>query len=930
MPKNIEKNALFLIDGSYLLYRSYYALRPLQTSKGIPTQATYGFCRAIKKLIDDFDPKNVVLVWDSKGPTFRKEIYSEYKAKRQKPPSDLFVQKEDIMEFAKKIGLFQVSKTGYEADDLIASIVKDFKKKNIVIVGPDKDLYQLISDCVVVFDPFKDKILDYKTFEKDKGYPPEKVSFFYSLLGDVSDNIPGVKGIGKKSALEIVKKFDSLKDLYKNLDKVKKEKIRKLLEQGRDNAFLSFKLFSLKYFKLNLKEKDFEFDKNNIVNAIDFFQKLEFVTLLKEIQKKFGSIKTVEKEIGKEIQTTLFDQEIPTFDKKNYEKQKRKWKCYVVTSQKDLDELFKKLKNVKEFAFDTETSSLDVIDNDLVGFSFAFNKKESYYVPLVYIDHEEVLEKKYVLEKLKPIFENSKIKKILHNTKFDQLVMEKYDIDIKNVYFDTLIAANLLRKSDSEKIGLKSLSLRYFDEPMRAFKQVLGKKYKSFERVPLKDASEYAAHDSLQTFKLKSILQKDLNKDKDLKKIFEKVEMPLSQVLFRMERFGIYLDEKKLREVGKNIEKDLNKIEKKIISAIARERKRKATRINLNSPMQIEKFLFDELKLSVIKKSSKGRRSTDQEVLFELGKIHPIPGMILTYRELTKLKSTYIVPIIKKKSLRTGRIHTSFSQTMVSTGRLSSYRPNLQNIPASPGHGIKIRSAFIASKGKVFLSADYSQVELRVLAHMTKDKNLIDAFLHDKDIHSLSASQIFEIPLKKVTNEQRQVGKRINFSIAYGLTPYGLSKDLGIKPGQAKDYIEKYFQKYIGVKKFIEKTVEFAKKNGFVKTWLGRRRYVSQIHEKNKTLFEAAKRIAINTPIQGTSAEIMKLAMIDIDKDIQKKKLEAMMVLQIHDELVFELPNDELKVVEKLVIKCMEGVVSWEIPFKVTIRTGKNWESITK
>lgn len=925
----IKEGALFLIDGSYLLYRSYYALRPLQTSSGIPTQATYGFCRAIKKMIDDFDPHNIILVWDSKGKTKRKEVYEQYKATRQAPPSDLFVQKEQIMEFAKTIGLHQVAESGYEADDLIGSIVKDYKGEQIIIVGPDKDLYQLISDNVLVFDPFNDRIIDTQTLKKEKGFGPDKVAFFYSLVGDTSDNIPGVKGIGKKTAQELVNSFDSVKDLYNNLDKVKKERTRKLLEESKENAFLSFKLFSLEYHKVKLNKKDYEFNKNNLINAADFFKKFEFTSLLKDLIKTFGK-----KVVGGEVETRQqkSEHQLSMFDEAMIKKAHKvqKWRCHIIRKEEELYDLIEKLKQVKEFALDTETTGYKPLIDEFVGISFAFNKKEAFYIPVGHSNEKDgdQLKLEFVLEKLKPILENKKIKKILQNAKFDQLVLSKYGIEVENVSFDTLIAAHLLKKRDEEKINLKALSVRLLDEKMKTFKEVIGK-YTSFDQVPVAVAAEYGAHDSLQTLKIKYVLQKELNAEKKLKKLFTDLEMPLSFVLYEMEKVGIKLDAEKLEEIGKEIDTDIKKIKRKIDSLIEHFTKGKKE-INLNSPSQVESFLFKELNLPVIKKTSKGKSSTDQEVLLKLSEIHPIPGLIAKYREYTKLQSTYIQSLIKQMNPKTGRIHTSFSQTMTATGRLSSSDPNLQNIPATSDHGIKIRSAFVAPRNKIFLSADYSQIELRVLAHLTKDKNLINAYKKDEDVHALTASQIFDVPLDKVTHKQRQLGKRINFGIMYGLTPYGLSKDIGIKPGEAKEYMDKYFATYKGVFNWFEKIISQAGKDGFVQTLFGRKRYLPGIKEKNRLLFESAVRMAKNTPVQGTASEIIKLSMIKLYEELKKSKLDAKMVLQIHDELIIELPKEELPKVEKIVEKCMENVIKWEIPLKIALRSGKNWEQVTK
>jgi DNA polymerase I len=933
----VKKNALFLIDGSYLLYRSYYGLRPLQTSQGLSVQAVYGFCRTIKKLIDIFNIQNVVLVWDSKGKTFRSEMYEDYKATRQSAPSDLFIQKEYIVKFAKLIDLKQISKSGYEADDLIGSIARSYKGEQVVIVGPDKDLYQLLSAKVIIYDPFKEIIIDEQSFKKEKGYGPEKVPFFFALLGDTSDNIPGVSGIGKKTATDLVQQFDSLEDLYKNIDKVKKERTKKLLLDNKENGLLSLKLFLLKDYKLNYTKKDFELDQKNLIKAAPLFEELEFKSLLKSLNGLFGkenvekelTIKTSSKKMG-DKQMSLFDspqKEHETLTK-DVVKGDVKWTCHVVTDEDELNKLIKKLKESKEIAIDTETTGLRPLINELVGISIAFNKKESFYIPFSHKEETPQLDRIKTLEALSPIFKNKKIEKILHHAKFDRLAIKKYGFDIENITFDTLIAANLLRKDEGEKINLKFLSSKYLDEPMHTFKQVLKGKYKDFSQVPLETGAQYAAYDALQTFKLKSILEKGLKSLPKIHEIFIDIEMPLSELLFKMELNGIKLNEIKLEEIAKTLSSQIKTIEKKIFGLIEAKHPKKWLSMNLNSPQQVQSFLFDELKLPVVRKTLKGQRGTGQEVLEELSQIHPIPGLILQYRELSKLKSTYTQTLINEINPATNRIHTSFSQTMVATGRLSSSNPNLQNIPATTDHGI--RGAFEAERGNIFISADYSQIELRVLAHITKDKTLIEAFNDKTDIHKQTASQIFDTPIDKVTKDQRQVGKRINFSIIYGLTPYGLSKDLGIKLSQAKEYINKYFEKYKKVSEWIEQTIEKGIKNGYVETLMGRRRYVPGLKEKNKNIYQASTRIATNSPVQGTSAEIMKLAMIKLEKALVKSELKAKIILQIHDELILELPKDEKGEVEKLVRKEMENVTKWSVPLEIAIQAGKNWEQVTK
>ncbi len=921
--QKIKRNSIFLIDGSSLLYRSYYGLRPLYTAKGVPTQAVYGFCRAIKKLIDDFNPAYMVVVWDSKGKTFRSELYEAYKATRQAAPSDLFEQKEKIIEFLNLIDIEQVSRSGYEADDLLYSIIKDYKKDEFVLICPDKDLQQMISDYVIVFDPIKKEWIDSKSFLEKRGFSPEKLNFYHSLLGDSSDNIPGVKGIGKKGAEELVGQFDSLDDLYANLKQVKTPRLKNALEKNKEEAFLSRKLFTLKYYDLNLHKKNMEFDKTKWSNAIQFFQKMEFTSLVP------AGYKTKKTEF---VQKSIFDQsellKEKSVDTGQEGKKINNWKSILIFTEKELDELCKELKGKKFFAFDTETTGLKPLYNDLVGMSFAISEKKAFYVPVGHIgeDAEKQLPLDYVIEKLRPIFESSVIKKTLQHTKFDQLVLWKYGVELKGIEFDSLLAANLLRE-EWDKIGLKSLSVKYLNEYMDSFKEVLGKKYKTFASVGIEKASFYATHDAIQTFKLKTILEKLLKKEKKLLHIFNKIEMPLSEVLFRMEKVGIKLDVDVLKKVDIRVKRALATIEKKIEGAL---KYKKKEIINLNSPKQMERLLFDELKLPVVKKSSKGKRSTDREVLLELSKVHPIPGLILRYRELFKLQSTYLEPLPLCVNSKTQRIHTSFSQTIVATGRLSSSDPNLQNIPASEDFGVAIRSAFVAAKGKRFISADYSQIELRVLAHITKDNNLTQAFLEGRDIHTQTSAQIFDVPIKKVTHEQRQVGKRINFSIIYGLTPYGLSRDLGIKPSEAKEYIQKYFDQYPKVAEWIEKTAEETKKLGYSQTCFGRRRYISGLKEKNKNLYEAARRVAINSPVQGTSADIIKLAMIEINNTFIKKNLDAEIILQIHDELIVEVKSSDLKKTEEIITSCMEGVVNWEIPISVELRSGKNWGDVTK
>lgn len=902
MQKKFDsEKTIFLIDGSSFLYRAYYGMRPLHTTKGIPVQAVYVFCRMIKKLMDAFDPKKMALVWDSKGKTERHELYANYKEGRQAPPSDLFEQKELIVKFADLIGLAQIHKPGIEADDLINSLVQDYKDKyKLVIITSDKDLYQLLDKNVFVFDSFKDQITNTNDFEQKMEFPVHKLPFYFSILGDTSDNIPGVKGIGKIGATELVKQFENLDDLYNNLDKISKERTKKLLIEHKDNAYLSYKLFLLRYHKIPVSDENLAFNSEKWINARPLFEELEFKSLVQDMdlvsQKKH------------EEQRLYFAQE------KGYE-----FKC--ITTKEQLIYLVNYLKENKTFAFDTETSGLNPLQDDFVGFSICAQKGLSFYIPFGHKTLEPQLTKEEVFHFFKPILESENYKKYLHHANFDQLVLFNNGIMLRGVVFETMIAASLVAES-GQRIGLKYLSQHFLNEKMLSFDDVVkSKKLKDFSYVKLHDATEYAAGDSHQTFALKEILEKKLT-DLDLKKVYDNIEFPLSNILFEMESEGINIDVNVLKNIDSKLSRDLNKLleEIQVFSP--------GKTINLNSPKQIEDLLFNILQLPTQKKSAKKTGfSTDQSVLEELSLLHPVPGLLLKYRELYKLKSTYVDALPNYINHKTGKIHTTFSQISTATGRLSSFDPNLQNIPTD-SYGL--RSAFIASPGYVFLSADYSQIELRILAFLSQDKNLIEAFSKNEDIHTKTASYLFNVHTDEVTNEQRQVGKRINFSIMYGLTPFGLSKDLKIPFKEAKIYIQKYFEQYPGVFLWMEKIIIDAKEKGYVETYFGRRRHIPGIHEKNNTLYELARRAAINMPAQGTAADIMKLGMIYLDKIFKDGNLNARMVLQIHDELLIEIPKGQEAEIEKLVINALESIVNWNVPLIVTTRFGENWQQVTK
>lgn len=887
------QKTIFLVDGSSFLYRAYYGLRPMHTSKGLGVQAVYGFCRMIKKLTNQFSPEYFAVVWDSKGATVRHEMFSEYKATRQAAPSDLFEQKEYIQEFARATSLKQVEVPGIEADDLMYSIAQDFHMHDFttILVTSDKDMGQSVSEDIFLFDPFKEIIIDSKNLEEKYGFPVEKLPFYFALIGDASDNIPGVRGIGPKGAQALVNQFVSLEDLYNNLDKVPKERTRELLIAARESAFLSYELFLLRYYDLNIKKDDFKYDAHNWANARKIFEELEFKSLLASLPQEAAA------------QQELFSLQ-------------KKYNFIAITTQEQLEQVCQLITQKKLCALDTETDGLRPLQANMVGVSLCVEEGTAYYIPANHM----------VIARLNKLFEDISIKVYMHHAKFDLMVCAHAGITIKGLVFDTLLAASLVTQ-DWQRIGLKYLSDFYLHEKMLSFDDVVKKNgYKNFAQVPLELATEYAAADAHQTLRLVPILENELATHEQ-KNLYYTIEFPLIKILLAMEKEGILLDKEVLKTIDIQVTRELDILRTHIIDLVGEH----YAHINLNSPKQLEELLFVELKLTPQKKTTqKTGYSTDQEVLQELAKVHPVPALIIKYRELFKLKSTYIDALGSFVNPQTGRIHTTFSQISTATGRLASSEPNLQNIPVESTTEVHIRSAFKAPAGYMFLSADYSQIELRVLAYLSQDQTLKTAFLAGEDIHARTASGLFDVPLTHVTHDQRQVAKRINFSILYGLTPYGLSKDLDINFNTAKLYIEKYLAQYPGVMSWMEQVIREVYDKGYVTTLWGRRRYLPGIYEKNKSLYELARRMAINTKAQGTAAELMKIGMINVDTVIREKNLGAKMILQIHDELLIAVPDNQVNETQNIIAQTLQNVVQWDVPLLVTTRTGKDWYEVTK
>ena len=901
MTDQDREKKLIIIDGSSFLYRAYYGLRPLHTSSGTPVQAVYGFCRMIKKIIDTFDPHFMVLVWDSKGKTKRHDLFPAYKETRLTPPSDIFVQKEYIIRFAQAIGLYQLQQVGVEADDLMYSLALWWQKKqrSVVVISSDKDMGQILSSSITLFDSFKDVFVDEKTFQEKMNFPVSKAVFYFSLLGDSSDNIPGVKGIGQKRALELVNQFDSLSDLYLNIHRVLQPSVRKALETYKADAFLSEKLFTLVNYPLDITEQECMFNAKNWSNARSLFEELGFKSLL--------STSSANSSI--QVKGTSWVDKGYTFK--------------VITTLEQLKNLTDLIKSVGLFAYDTEVDGLSPLQAKLVGLSLCFAEGEAYYIPCGHKTNDQQLSLSVVIDFLKPLFEDLAIKKIAHHAKFDQLVLYHQGIQERGLVFDTIIAAALV-KEEWQKNSLKDLSQYYFEEPMITFSQLIADhKVKDFSEIPLDKAADYAAADAHQTWRLYKPLQK-LLEEKGAFFLYYTIELPVLEVLCGMEIRGILCDATFLHDLGKQVDKALDELRSKIFVFIGPDQ----SEINLNSPRQVAELLFTHLQLTPQKKSSSGAAyATDNEVLMELAKEHPVPAYLIQYRELYKLKTTYIEALPSYINPETGRIHTTYSQTRVATGRLASSDPNLQNIPID-GLGREIRKAFYPEKGHVFISADYSQIELRVLAHLSGDPKLLEAFKLGHDIHAKTAAALFDVDEALVTKHQRDLGKRINFSILYGLTPYGLSKDLSISLADAKKYIEGYFKHYPKIQEWMEAVIEKTKQTGYAQTLYGRRRQIPGIHERNKHLFQEACRVAVNTVAQGTAAEIMKMGMVRVASALKNLSYDAAILLQIHDELLITVPIEHQEEVKILVVKELENVVAWDIPLLVNVAIGKNWKEV--
>ena len=878
---------LYILDASSYVFRAYHAIGLLTNSKGFPTNAIFGFINMFNKFIMETKPEYFVAVFDSGGKSFRNEIYDDYKANRGEAPEDISLQFPKIIEYLKLRGICVMSQENFEADDIIGSLSKKYQAKNkITIISGDKDFTQLINKKIIMLDTMKNRVTDYKEVLSKYGLKPEQMIDYFSLVGDSIDNIPGVRGIGPKTAQSLIDKFKTLDNLYKNIKKIDKERIKNLLEENKELAYISKELVTI---NTNLEITDdfnqFKISSSNNQELNDFFKELEFDSMIDDDFKK------------SDLRDTKYS---------------------IINNKKDFIRLKKSLSRIKEFSLDLETTSINALDAEIVGIAISYNSDEGFYIPLSHETDIDQLDLNYVLENLKEILESSKIKKIGQNLKYEILVFKNYSINLGGIYFDTMVASHFL-DSSLQSYSLDNLSRRFLDHKMLSYKDItkIEKKEIPFKQVPVDVAMNYACEDSDITYKLYCIF-KDKLLDKDLLVQFHKNEMPFVSVLANLESNGVFIDSKKLNDISAKFEKKINKIEKTIYKSIGYE-------FNINSTLQLRDILFDKLKLKPFKKTKKGEFSTDSESLQSIEDQHSIVKEILAYRFYSKLKSTYLDSLPELINVNSNRVHTSYNQTGTSTGRLSSSNPNLQNIPIKTDEGKQIRESFSSPKDdSVIISADYSQIELRLLAHFSGDPTMLKSYKNNEDIHLNTASEIFEVPINKITSQQRSLAKTINFGIIYGIGPKRLSLQIDSDIKTAKEYIEKYFSRYSRVKNYFEDTISYTRENGYIETILNRKRYLKDINSKNFILRSANERAAINTPIQGSAADVIKLAMININQDKELKNY-AKLVIQVHDELVFECKKDKVDYVSKKVKNYMENSIKIKVPLKVDINKGQSW-----
>ncbi|UPK80878.1 DNA polymerase I [Proteus vulgaris] len=926
----IAENPFILVDGSSYLYRAYHAFPPLTNSQGEPTGAMYGVLNMLRSLIIQYKPSHVAVVFDAKGKTFRDELYEEYKSNRPPMPDDLREQIAPLHEMVQAMGLPLLSISGVEADDVIGTLALKAAAdgRDVLISTGDKDMAQLVTPKITLINTMTNVILGPDEVNEKYGVPPELIIDFLALMGDSSDNIPGVPGVGEKTALGLLQGIGSLDDIYQQLDNIATLSFRgaktlgaKMAEHEKV-AKLSYKLATIKTdVELDKTFDDLVVNEPNLDQLLEMFTRYEFKRWISDLQNGgWLAQRSTHKvavpytsEVAKPKEASI-SANFPVITQENYE---------AILTHESLVHWVELLKKAPAFAFDTETDSLNNIDARLIGMSFAIEPGKAAYIPLrhEYLDAPDQLPLDDVLTALKPILEDKNILKIGQNLKFDRGIMENEGIELNGIHFDTMLESYVLN-SVSNRHDMDTLAEKHLNHKTTTFEEIAGKGkgQLTFNQIEVEQATLYAAEDADITLLLHQALYPQIEAIEPLKHVYRDIEMPLVPVLSRMERKGVLIDAQVLAVQSQEITQRLAEIEKETFALAGQE-------FNLSSPKQLQEILFDKLQLPVIKKTPKGAPSTNEEVLEELAHSHELPRLILEHRGLAKLKSTYTDKLPLMVNSKTKRVHTSYHQAVTATGRLSSRDPNLQNIPVRNEEGRRIRQAFIAREGFKIVAADYSQIELRIMAHLSQDKGLLDAFAQGKDIHRATASEVFGIPLEEVTSEQRRSAKAINFGLIYGMSAFGLSQQIGVERREAQRYMDLYFERYPGVLDYMERTRKQASEQGYVETLDGRRLYLPEINSKNAIRRKASEREAINAPMQGTAADIIKKAMIEVDHWICNECPDDVhMIMQVHDELVFEVRESYLEKANTMIHKLMEGSMELAIPLKVEVGVGNNWD----
>jgi DNA polymerase-1 len=905
-----DASRLILVDGSSYLFRAFHALPPLTNSKGLNTGAAKGVIGMLKRLQADNPNDQLVVIFDAKGPTFRNEIYSDYKANRPPMPEELREQIEPIHNVIRAMGLPLISISGVEADDVIGTLseMATAEKRPVLISTGDKDMAQLVNDYVTLVNTMTQVVLDRDGVVEKFGVPPELIIDLLALMGDSVDNIPGVAGVGEKTALALLQNLGGISDIYSQLDRVAELPIRgakslgEKLSASKEMAELSYVLATIKTdCELALSESDLRSSSPDNDRLIELYRDLEFKSWLDELL----SPGLFADSPAEPVPSQVSDLSVVT-----------------ITDQAVFDGWLSRLEVAPLFAFDTETTSLNYMQAEIVGLSFAIEPGEAAYVPLAHLNPglEGQLDRDRILDQMKPLLESDAVKKVGQHLKYDANVLANHGITLRGIAHDTMLQSYIIDAVGSRH-DMGSLALKYLGQRVISFEEVAGKgaKQVSFDHVDIEQAAAYAAEDADVTLRLHETLMPKLEAEASLNEVYQRLELPLVPVLSKIERNGAYVSIDKLRAQSHEIAIRLAELESQACELAGQP-------FNLASPKQLGEILFEKLELPIIKKTPKGAPSTAEEVLVELANDFELPAVLIEHRGLAKLKSTYTDKLPEMVDTRTGRVHTSYHQAVTATGRLSSSDPNLQNIPIRTQEGRRIRQAFIAPEGRKIVAADYSQIELRIMAHLSSDAGLLHAFANELDVHSATAAEVFDVSLDEVTTDQRRKAKAINFGLIYGMSAFGLAKQIGVARGEAQEYIDRYFARYPGVADYMDATRAIAHEQGYVETLLGRRLYLPEINARNKQRQLAAERTAINAPMQGTAADIIKLAMIDVDAWLTETALDAKMIMQVHDELVFEVADEACETLCNNVTERMAKVIELQVPLLTEVGVGANWD----